>query len=385
MKKTLLLTILATTVVAACSQSPAATATPQSETAFVRTISASGRVVPERWATLSTEGGGLVTRVSVARGDAVEAGQTLAEIGSIERLEAALAIAEAEYIAASQALDELNAGAELVLGQRQMAMANARRQAEDFKTDAEIASQEDYYKSALLEAEAWLAKASARYDYLRSHDASAIETAAAYQEYLKAMQSVQRAQATYETAEPDTTRVHLNREIRIARYQEALANLAEAERLYERVKDGQADPLLLESAQARLASAEKARAAARVSLEARTIRAPFAGTVGTVYVREGELAMPGQPVVTLGDLSSMRVETTDLDEIDVARLLPGQPAAVSLDALPERMLEGRVLSISPMAEPGSGAVTFTVVVELLESDPVMRWGMTAFVDITDSD
>jgi len=37
--------------------------------------------------------------------------------------------------------------------------------------------------------------------------------------------------------------------------------------------------------------------------------------------------------------------------------------------------------ISPMAEPGAGGVNYTVVVTLDESDPAIRWGMTAFVDI----
>jgi hypothetical protein len=34
-----------------------------------------------------------------------------------------------------------------------------------------------------------------------------------------------------------------------------------------------------------------------------------------------------------------------------------------------------------MAESGTGGVHYTVVIELQEIDPVIRWGMTAFVDI----
>ena len=75
------------------------------------------------------------------------------------------------------------------------------------------------------------------------------------------------------------------------------------------------------------------------------------------------------------------METTDLDEIDVARVAAGQAAAITFDALPERVFAARVTRVSPMAEPGTGGVNFTAVLELEETDPALRWGMTAFVDI----
>jgi multidrug resistance efflux pump len=112
-----------------------------------------------------------------------------------------------------------------------------------------------------------------------------------------------------------------------------------------------------------------------------TIVAPFGGTVGAVNVRVGEMVSPGQPLVTLGDLDTLRVETTDLDEIDVVRVSVDQEVAVTFDAFPDRVFKGRVTRISPMAESGSGGVHYTVVVELDEMDPALRWGMTAFVDI----
>jgi hypothetical protein len=76
------------------------------------------------------------------------------------------------------------------------------------------------------------------------------------------------------------------------------------------------------------------------------------------------------------------VETTDLDEKDVVKMAVGQQVDVSFDALPpERVFVGTVTRISPMAAPGSGGVNYTVVIELDGFDPVIRWGMTAFVDV----
>ena len=133
-------------------------------------------------------------------------------------------------------------------------------------------------------------------------------------------------------------------------------------------------------AQTAVTQAEAVLEVARVALERCEVRAPFAGTVGAVSARAGELIAPGQPLVTLGDLTTLRVETTDLDEIDAARVAVGQQASITFDALGEQVFTGRVTRISPMPEPGAGGVNYTVVLEL-ELDPAIRWGMTAFVDI----
>lgn len=134
-------------------------------------------------------------------------------------------------------------------------------------------------------------------------------------------------------------------------------------------------------AEAAVTQAEAALEVARVALERCEVRAPFAGTAGVVNVRRGELVALGQPLVTLGDLITLRVETTDLDENYVARVAVGQQAGVTFDALPERVFAGHVARISPMAEPGAGGVNYTVIVELDDLDPAILWGMTAFVDI----
>ncbi|MCP4287858.1 MAG: HlyD family efflux transporter periplasmic adaptor subunit, partial [Gammaproteobacteria bacterium] len=80
------------------------------------------------------------------------------------------------------------------------------------------------------------------------------------------------------------------------------------------------------------------------------------------------------------DLNNLRVETTDLSEIDVAKLQVGFEAEVTFDAFPELTLVGTVTRISPKAAQGSG-VNYTVVVELTDIPDGLRWGMTAFVDI----
>jgi HlyD family secretion protein len=134
-------------------------------------------------------------------------------------------------------------------------------------------------------------------------------------------------------------------------------------------------------AHADVARAQVELEAARVMLERCELHAPFDATIGAVNVRTGELVTPGDYLVTLGDLTALQVETTDLDEIDVAHVDVGSLADVTFDALTERAFAGRVTRISPMADPGAGGVNYTVIIELEELDPTIRWGMTAFIDI----
>ena len=107
-------------------------------------------------------------------------------------------------------------------------------------------------------------------------------------------------------------------------------------------------------AETEVAQAQIALEEARLRLERCERRAPFDGTVGMVDVREGEQVQQGDLILTLGDLSTLRVETTDLDEIDVARIAVGQRADITFDAFPDRVFTGRVTRINPMAEPGGG-------------------------------
>jgi multidrug resistance efflux pump len=142
-----------------------------------------------------------------------------------------------------------------------------------------------------------------------------------------------------------------------------------------------ATPEELAAARARVEAAQAALEQARARLDQVTLRAPFAGTVARLDVRVGEVVMPGQPVLILGDLSTLQVETDDLSEEDVAWVQIGAPVTITLDALPERTFQGRVIAIAPMASVDQGGTNYKVTVALEEQDPAMRWGMTAYVEV----
>lgn len=137
----------------------------------------------------------------------------------------------------------------------------------------------------------------------------------------------------------------------------------------------------LEVARARVRQAERALERARAELELAALAAPFPGVVAAVLVNEGEVVSLGATVVVVGDISQLRIETSDLRETSVARVRLGQPVEVTFDALPEKTVQGKVNRIAPMATTGAGGTNYTVLIELDQQDPALRWGMTANVTI----
>jgi multidrug resistance efflux pump len=135
-------------------------------------------------------------------------------------------------------------------------------------------------------------------------------------------------------------------------------------------------------AEARLEQARAALAVAQQSLQEAILGAPRSGVVVQSEVEVGSVVAPGQVAFVLADLASWQVETTDLAESDVALLSPGMPAVVTLDAFPGQSFSGTVREISYLSEDVRGSVTYTVAIDFNPGDVPVRWGMTAFVDIT---
>ena len=120
----------------------------------------------------------------------------------------------------------------------------------------------------------------------------------------------------------------------------------------------------IEIARARVAQSGAEVEKAVSNLDKAVLHAPFAGTIGAVYVRQGELVTPDYPVLALGNLEHLRVETTDLRETDVTQMKVGQPVEVTFDALPDAILMGHVSHIDPRSNEEKGSVNYRAVIEL---------------------
>lgn len=78
------------------------------------------------------------------------------------------------------------------------------------------------------------------------------------------------------------------------------------------------------------------------------------------------------------------LHSTALSEIDVAKIQIGDIVKVTFDALANTSIQGTVSAISLKNAAGSG-VYYTVSIELDETPKELRWGMSAFVEITIGD
>ncbi len=177
------------------------------------------------------------------------------------------------------------------------------------------------------------------------------------------------------------TLVTLDTALLEARVREAQANWDVADiqlRFLQRVGTAEQN---MESAKADLDRAQALLDSARAALEAQsTLMAPFDATVVSVDAVAGETVVPGRVIVTLGDLSKFHLETTDLSELDVARVKVGQAVRVSIKALNDTF-EGRVVDIALIPSALGGGVVFAVTIELSKQPQGLRWGMSANVEI----
>jgi RND family efflux transporter MFP subunit len=128
----------------------------------------------------------------------------------------------------------------------------------------------------------------------------------------------------------------------------------------------------VEAAQARYESAKRELEASEELLKALAIDAPAVGIVGAKYVEQGEYVAQNGKLLTLIDTKNVYAALS-VQESEMPLLREGMPARLSVDALSSRPLSGTVSSISPSADPQTGA--FLVKVMLSNSEGKLRPGM----------
>jgi multidrug resistance efflux pump len=330
-------------------------------------IRARGEVVPAVWADLSFDATGQVAEWFVEEGDEVEAGAPLGRLDT-ESLEMALQEAQ------------------MALENAELKLAQAQKDNERQLAEAQL---------ALEIAEARLAQAQARYPSLA---AAAVRLQAAVEAEERAWEEYDKA--IHRPWDPDEVTESYRlayeaavdaRELAQAEYDSVLAEqrassqelivlegeVQKARLSLAKLEEG-VDPLLARDVE----SAELQVAKAQADLEAATLVAPFGGTVVELHLREQDWAQPGTPAITLADLSTLHVETTDLDEWAAAQVPVGGKATIVFTAFDDKTLTGRVTEIALRGEElPAGDVVYRATIELDEPDPELRWGMTVRVTI----
>ncbi len=369
-----------------CSMLPGGeTPTPEPEPVddFVPVVSATGVVVPEQWARLSMTGSGVVTEVAVEEDDMVDEGDLLVRLEGQETLEAAISAAKFELASAEHALEALYKDTELMAAQAHQAMIIAKQEVEDAE-EYLVNLQNPAPKVDIDQAKANLLLAQIRLDdaredfepYEKKPESNKVR-AAMFSKLVEAEKIYDGAVRLLNNLSGDASELDIaEAEADLLLAQE---ELAVAERDYDIYKNGP-DPDDVKLAEERVENAKVQLNATVKVLDDLQLNSPFDGTVNELYVKENEWIAPGQQVLLLADLENLRVETTDLNEIDVAQIEIGDKAIVTFDALPDVVVEGEVTRVAQKAAEGSG-VNYTVVILLDEIPEKLRWGMTAFVDI----
>src|ERR1700733_9354001 len=135
-------------------------------------------------------------------------------------------------------------------------------------------------------------------------------------------------------------------------------------------------------------------------LQKTTYEAPFDGVITNLPVREGETVVigiqnsPGSTLMTLADMSVITSEVK-VDETDIVNVRLGQPAEVTIDAIPRKVFHGIVAEIGDNAIVRSSGVStsqqttaseeakdFKVVVNVQDAPRDLRPGLSTTAKIT---
>ncbi len=296
------------------------------------TVGATGTVAARQTAVLTWQANGTVDKVNVKVGDLVTQDQVLANLQKTS-LPQNVILAEADYVSAQQALDDL------------INSDTARAQASITLRSAQDAyDKADSYRQSLNNK---IDIQTVTFSYIGGHAIPRIKYSKGY-------------------ADPET----------IAKADEDLAlkkaKLDDAQRTYDRLKEG--------ANSADIAAAEARVAAAQATLNMARIAAPFAGTVTQAEPAPGDQVNAGAVAFRVDDLSHFLVDV-DISEVDINSVFVGQQVTLTFDAILGQSYTGKVVEVGQAGNTIQGVVSFTVTIELTNADEKVRPGMTAGVNI----
>ncbi|MFZ5820729.1 MAG: efflux RND transporter periplasmic adaptor subunit [Chloroflexota bacterium] len=294
-------------------------------------ISADGTARAHQSASLAWETTGVVESVEAQAGERVEAGETLAMLAQ-DSLPRGVALAEADLVAAQQALDDLLGSADTEKAKAAIALREAQEAYDDAVNYRELLDHEVKYD--LL-------------NFIQRPDGKVKVRGFSHVSYIPSEE--QKAEADQD--------VELQR-----------AKMEDAQRAYERLADGP-NPQDVAAAEARILAAQAVLNQARII-------APFDGLVTEGLAQEGDRVASGQSAFQLHNLSSVSIDL-DVSEVDINSIVVGQEAIVQFDAIQGQAYRGVVVEVAGSGQRSAGGVNFRVTVEVTDADGQVRPGMSA--------
>jgi membrane fusion protein (multidrug efflux system) len=164
---------------------------------------------------------------------------------------------------------------------------------------------------------------------------------------------------------------------------QARAREVQARRAFERWQalsdQGYASAAAVDQYEAAWKSTRADVGAAEARLGDRVIRAPFAGVVGLSDIAPGAVISPGAAIVTLDDLSALRVDFQVPDRF-LSSVREGQALTATVDAWPDARFNGRVLRLDTRIDERTRALTARS--EFTSSEGLLKPGMMLRVGVT---
>ena len=365
--------LLAALLVTACNANGASPTTPQRTVTVTRgtlvvSVNATGNILAEGEIKLNFQQPGVVKQVDVKAGDSVKEGQVLASLDTTD-LELALAQARTALITANASYSRTVEGASQAdIDAAQAALNAAYANYDKVKAGPDPA---DYAstQASYLNAQAALKQAQDAYNRAYATDPANINGSAAALQLEQATNSYNAAKASFERASKAADNAQLS-----AALQQIEAAKANLDKLKQPVKPYDVEQAQMQLKQAQLQADQAARRLSQAQLTA-----PKDGIISVLSVDAGE-TVATLPVMTLVDMSKLHIDIT-VDEVDVAKIKPGQDVVITLDALPQVTLKGRVDRIAPTSTTVSGVVSYSVRVVLDQTDAPLKVGMTANTSI----
>jgi HlyD family secretion protein len=134
------------------------------------------------------------------------------------------------------------------------------------------------------------------------------------------------------------------------------------------------DALDIKTAELNVTKAQNSLNDAKSSLADYYIRAPFDGTVASVNVKKYDSAGSGTAVATL--ITSQKIATLSLNEVDAAKIKTGNRATLTFDAIDGLTLTGEVAEIDTLGTVSQGVVSYAVKISFDSQDARVKSGMT---------
>lgn len=316
---------------------------------MTETLEITGALTTSEDSIVGAKIGGRLVQVAVQDGDAVKAGQVLAQQETTElaaRVRQQRALVDAARAQVDQAKTDAKVGpsrseaavraSEARLKQAEAALEKLRKGArEEERIQADWAVENA--KKSLEVAKAALDRARKLFEDGAIAKADVERAENAHMSALAAYNGAVESRRIIEKARPEDIAAA---EQQVAAAREQLNSDRAAQRLDSQYQDR------VRAAEANLRSAQEALSLAQQALSDATIRAPFEGRISGQPTQVGTYVGPGSPVARLVDTKGVYFEG-DVPENRVAEMQPGRRVAVNIDAL-QRKVSGTIVTVNPL-------------------------------------